>query len=104
MLRALCSPWPSTITGSKGPAPLRADTSTAAGRTRRCGACYFFGDYCSGRLYAMATPRSLATAGPLPWTRAAEIGAAIASFGEDHDGELYVADLAGGRILRVVAQ
>lgn len=65
---------------------------------------YFFGDYCSGRLYAMATPEIAGTAGPLPWTRAAESGAAIASFGEDHDGELYVADLAGGRILRVVAQ
>src|SRR5690606_270326 len=65
---------------------------------------YFFGDYCSGRLYAMATPELAGTTGPLPWTRAAESGAAISSFGEDHNGELYVADLSGGRIFRIVAE
>src|SRR5690606_41590741 len=65
---------------------------------------YFFGDYCSGRLYAMPTPEIAGTAGPLPWTRAAESGAAVASCGADHDGERYVPELPGGRILRVVAQ
>jgi hypothetical protein len=30
-------------------------------------------------------------------------GASVASFGEDEAGELYVVDLAGGRVLRVVA-
>jgi hypothetical protein len=32
-----------------------------------------------------------------------ESGVALASFGEDEAGELYVLDLAGGRLLRVVA-
>jgi hypothetical protein len=42
-----------------------------------------------------------ASADPAPRVLA-ETGGAVASFGEDEAGELYVVDLAGGRILRVV--
>lgn len=64
---------------------------------------YIFGDFCSGRIYAMATPEVAGSTQSLPWFRAMDSGAAIASFGEDHDGELYVTDLSGGRIYRIVA-
>jgi hypothetical protein len=30
-------------------------------------------------------------------------GFSVSTFGEDHDGELYVADLGGGKIYRIVA-
>jgi glucose/arabinose dehydrogenase len=60
---------------------------------------YLFGDYCSGRIWSLTaggpsvqTPRLLLSS-----------GRSIASFGEDEAGELYVADIAAGEILRVVA-
>jgi hypothetical protein len=43
-----------------------------------------------------------AAANPQPRLLAEGAGA-IASFGEDEAGEVFVVDLAGGRILRVVA-
>jgi len=60
---------------------------------------YFFGDYCSGRIWSISTDHSLSD--PLP--RAVDSGGYIVSFGEDADGELYAVDLRG-RILRVVEQ
>jgi hypothetical protein len=60
---------------------------------------YLFSDYCSGRIW------SLAANGPS--TQAPHLllasGRSIVSFGESESGELYVADLAGGDVLRVVA-
>jgi glucose/arabinose dehydrogenase len=59
---------------------------------------YLFSDYCSGTIWGFdagadpATPRTLA-----------ESGGAVVSFGEDEAGELYAVDLAGGRIMRIVA-
>jgi glucose/arabinose dehydrogenase len=59
---------------------------------------YLYGDYCSGTIWGLdaaaerPTPRVLLQA-----------GVALASFGEDEAGELYVVDLRGGRLLRVVA-
>jgi glucose/arabinose dehydrogenase len=60
---------------------------------------YLFGDYCSGRIW------SLTAAGPSVQTPRLLLssGRAIASFGEDEAGEIYIADLAAGEILRVVA-
>ena len=60
---------------------------------------YLFSDYCSGRIW------SLASNGPSTQTPHLLLasGRSIVSFGESESGELYVADLAGGEILRVVA-
>jgi len=60
---------------------------------------YLFSDYCSGILFGipsdaegLVAPRVLL-----------ETGARLSAFGEDADGELYVADIEGGGIYRVVA-
>jgi len=58
---------------------------------------YLFGDYCSGTIWALpeaegVTPRPLA-----------ETGLRISSFGEGEDGEIYLVDLSGGGLYRVVA-
>lgn len=60
---------------------------------------YFFGDYCSGRIWSIPTDQSLSD--PVP--RPVDSGGYIVSFGEDADGELYAVDLAGS-ILRVVEE
>jgi glucose/arabinose dehydrogenase len=60
---------------------------------------YLFGDYCSGRLWAI-DPRRDAWREP---TVVGESGANLSAFGEDESGALYAADIAGGEILRVVA-
>ncbi len=52
---------------------------------------YLFGDYCSGRLWA------LTEAAPGRWmmTQLLETGLSISSFGEDRDGEVYIVDHSG---------
>jgi glucose/arabinose dehydrogenase len=60
---------------------------------------YFYSDYCSGRIWAMARD------GQGAW-RTAEVGQANiqpSTFGEDESGELYLADLREGRLYQVVA-
>jgi glucose/arabinose dehydrogenase len=59
---------------------------------------YLYGDFCSGMIWGL----DAAAANPQPRLLAEGAGA-IASFGEDEAGEVFVVDLAGGRILRVVA-
>ena len=59
---------------------------------------YLFGDFCSGTMWSLDAGASQPASRVL-----AETELAIAAFGEDEAGELYVADLAGGRVLRVVA-
>ena len=59
---------------------------------------YLFGDFCSGTIWGLEA----AADAPAPRILA-ESSLAIASFGEDEAGELYIADLGGGRVLRVVA-
>jgi glucose/arabinose dehydrogenase len=61
---------------------------------------YLFGDYCSGRLWAI--PASAAGSGPVDPVRVGTAGAGLAAFGEDARGELYAANL-DGTISRVVA-
>lgn len=58
---------------------------------------YFYADYCSGRVWA-AQPQGTG------WesTQLANTGYWISSFGEDQAGELYLVDLVGGRILKLV--
>jgi glucose/arabinose dehydrogenase len=60
---------------------------------------YLFGDYCSGRLWAIDP----AADGFREPTVVGEMGGALSSFGEDEAGELYATDIAGGRLLRVTA-
>ena len=59
---------------------------------------YFYGDYCSGRLWAMMQQS------PGVWASDLIVDTAysISSFGEDEAGEIYLADYAGGTILRIV--
>jgi glucose/arabinose dehydrogenase len=65
---------------------------------------YLFSDYCSGLLFGIRSDLEPPPAG----TRAAgprvllETGANVSSFGEDADGELYLADYASGTIYRIV--
>jgi glucose/arabinose dehydrogenase len=56
---------------------------------------YFYGDYCSGRLWGLTRDGGAWTSQELPST-----GASISSFGEDEAGELYLVDY-NGAVLRV---
>ena len=61
---------------------------------------YFYGDYCSGRIWgARRTAEGV-------WTRRelADTDLSISSFGEDSAGQLYLSDLAGGTIYRIVSE
>ena len=60
---------------------------------------YFFGDYCSGTIWAVPAD---AETGTRPFEML-QTESAISSFGEDEAGELYVTDLAGGSVFRLVA-
>jgi len=64
------------------------------------GAAYFYGDYCSGRVWASAQDR----AGE--WTPVAELQTdlGLSSFGEDEAGELYATDVRGGGLYRLVSK
>jgi glucose/arabinose dehydrogenase len=57
---------------------------------------YLFGDYCSGRIW------TLPSSGLVP-RRLAETSLQISSFGEGEDGEVYLVDLVGGGVYRVLA-
>jgi glucose/arabinose dehydrogenase len=59
---------------------------------------YVFGDYCSGTLWAIDAGLDAAQS---PITLL-QTGASISSIVAGDDGELYITDLAGGRVLRVV--
>jgi glucose/arabinose dehydrogenase len=60
---------------------------------------YLFGDYCSGRLWAIDPAADM----PRDPTVVGESGANLSAFGEDESGALYAADIAGGELLKVVA-
>ncbi len=61
---------------------------------------YVFGDYCSGRIWAIDAARDDYQS-PV---QVAESGANLSAFGEDEAGELYAADISGGAILQVTAE
>lgn len=68
---------------------------------------FFYGDYCSGKIYSMRMVGGVATE---ITNRTAELapggGLAITlltSFGEDANGELYICDFVGGEVFRIVA-
>lgn len=60
---------------------------------------YFFGDYCTGRVWAVDA------GGPAQQdpVELLDTDLSISSFGEDDRGELYVTDLASGRLYRLRA-
>ena len=60
---------------------------------------YLYGDYCSGRIWALTEGENGAWVSRL----LLDTGLAISSFGEDETGELYVADLSGGVVYRIAA-
>jgi len=57
---------------------------------------YFFGDYCGGNVWTLDPANG--------YTRSTEFnfGFGLSSFGEGEDGELYIADLFGGTVYRIV--
>ncbi len=59
---------------------------------------YFFGDFCSGRIW------SLVASGPRSQAEVLELdsGLAISTFGQDDAGELYLASYAEGTIYRLI--
>ncbi len=68
---------------------------------------YFFADYCSSRIWSFRIVSGTATE---LIERTAELApggglsiSSIASFGEDANGEMYLCDLSGGEIFKVVA-
>lgn len=66
---------------------------------------YLFSDYCSGLLFGIRSDAPVTAPGeraPAPRVLL-RTDASVSSFGEDSDGELYVADHASGTIYRIVA-
>ena len=59
---------------------------------------YFYGDYCSGRLWALAPDAG----GGWNTVELERNQIAISSFGQDEAGELYITDLASGDVYRMV--
>jgi hypothetical protein len=59
---------------------------------------YFFGDYCSGLMWALTaqSPKSQ------PQVEVLESGRSISSFGAGEDGEIYLTDLTSGDVLHLV--
>lgn len=58
---------------------------------------YLFGDYCSGTIWG-----TWPTADGWQTAELFDSGITLSSFGEDEVGELYVTDMGGGRLLRLV--
>ena len=63
---------------------------------------YFFGDYCSGRIWGL---RGSASGGPGDWRQQQLLQSSlqISSFGEDEAGELYLTNISDGGLYRLVA-
>jgi glucose/arabinose dehydrogenase len=64
---------------------------------------YFFGDYITGKLWSV----KLISRNPYTWSQyrlELETGLNISAFGEDEQGEIYVADYSGGTIRLLAAQ
>ncbi len=57
---------------------------------------YFFSDYCSGRIWTLDPTNGYAR------TTEFSSGFNVSSFGEDENGEIYVADLFAGRVYKIV--
>ena len=62
---------------------------------------YIYGDYCSGRLWALSAADAAATGTAEP-ELVGQLDGSLSAFGQDEAGELYAVDL-GGRVLRLTA-
>jgi glucose/arabinose dehydrogenase len=60
---------------------------------------YVFGDYANGTIWAFRASDALS--GPVQPVKLLDSGLSIASFGEDETGELYITDIAGGKVYRI---
>jgi glucose/arabinose dehydrogenase len=60
---------------------------------------YFYGDFCSGVIYTLYNDPASGWRSAL----AADTSYTISTFGEDEQGELYVADYSTGKIYRIVS-
>jgi glucose/arabinose dehydrogenase len=60
---------------------------------------YLFGDFCSGRIWTAARDAT----GAWVTTEMLKSNALISSFGEDQAGELYLTDIEGGAVYRIIA-
>ncbi|MFQ5854902.1 MAG: PQQ-dependent sugar dehydrogenase, partial [Anaerolineae bacterium] len=65
----------------------------------RMAGAYYFGDFCSGRIWALYRDE----AGQWTQTELLQSGLGISSFGEDEDGELYLTSLNDGQLYQLVA-
>ena len=64
---------------------------------------YLFGDYCTGLLFGIRSHAQAPADGSALAPRVLlETGLAISSFGTDSDGELYLTDVEGGTLSRIV--
>lgn len=61
---------------------------------------YVFGDYCSGRIWGLAR----STGGQWQAAQLARADVLLTSFGQDDAGELYLVDMAGGVLYRLLAR
>ena len=61
---------------------------------------YFYGDYCSGKIWGLAADAQSGATGTL----LLDSDLSLSSFGEDEAGELYVTDLSGGKVYHVEAR
>jgi glucose/arabinose dehydrogenase len=59
---------------------------------------YLFSDYCSGLLFGVPSDAPIGT----PPRILLETGLNVSAFGQDSEGELYLADIGGGAIYRIV--
>ena len=61
---------------------------------------YFYADYCSSQVWlAKKGPTGWATT---EWLAAKDTLSRVSSFGEDEEGNLYIADLQAGKVFRIV--
>jgi len=60
---------------------------------------YFYGDYCSGRIWGLTRDRGMWQSLVL-----ADTAFNISTFGEDDDGNVYFADYAGGAIYAITGE
>ena len=70
--------------------------------TRQIGlrGAYLYGDFCSGKVWGAIRTSS----GEWRSTELFVTGGQVSSFGEGSDGEVYVIDISGGRILQILSR
>jgi len=67
-------------------------------RSPRLNGMYLYADFCNGRIWGATGVGT----GPLTPLLLLDVPFTISTFGEDVNGEVYVADYGGGRLLRIV--